>query len=56
MRTLLSFLPALSLSALALSACSGGENLPKEIVVGEYGSLTGAEASSRLQLVRCCRC
>jgi branched-chain amino acid transport system substrate-binding protein len=45
MRTLLSFLPALSLSALALTACSGGENLPKEIVVGEYGSLTGAEAT-----------
>jgi branched-chain amino acid transport system substrate-binding protein len=45
MRTLLSLLPALSLSALALTACSGGENLPKEIVVGEYGSLTGAEAT-----------
>ncbi len=45
MRTLLSFLPALSLSALALTACSGGETLPKEIVVGEYGSLTGAEAT-----------
>lgn len=45
MRTLLSLLPALSLSAFALSACSGGENLPKEIVVGQFGSLTGAEAT-----------
>lgn len=44
------FLPFLSsLAGLALlpliGACSGGEALPKEIVVGQYGSLTGAEAT-----------
>lgn len=46
MRSLLSFLPVLSLGALALSACSGGgEAAPKEIVVGQFGSLTGSEAT-----------
>ena len=45
------FLPLVSslvgLSLLSLAACSGGpaESLPKEIVVGQYGSLTGAEAT-----------
>ncbi len=40
------FLPVFA--SLALSpflACSGGEDLPKEIVIGQYGSLTGAEAT-----------
>ena len=31
--------------ALALSGCSGGQDQPKEIVIGEYGSLTGPEAT-----------
>ena len=44
------FLPLLSsLTGLALlpllGACSSGEALPKEIVVGQYGSLTGAQAT-----------
>src|SRR5262245_47934382 len=33
------------LLAAGLSACSGGADEPKEIVVGQYGSLTGSEAT-----------
>ncbi len=33
------------IAVLLLSACSGGADQPKEIVVGEYGSLTGAQAT-----------
>lgn len=33
------------MSALLLGACGGGADAPKEIVIGEYGSLTGTAAT-----------
>ncbi len=46
------FLTALALTASAalataggLAACGGGADAPKEIVIGQYGSLTGPEAT-----------
>ena len=33
------------LLATVLAACSGGQDGPKEIVVGQYGSLSGPEAT-----------
>lgn len=33
------------LLCLGLGACSGGSGAPKEIVVGQYGSLTGSQAT-----------
>lgn len=43
------FIPLLTTLALAglslLSACGGGADLPAEIVVGQFGSLTGPEAT-----------
>lgn len=39
----MSLVPLLALGLL--TACPGGKEEPKEIVIGEYGSLTGAEAT-----------
>jgi len=40
-----SLLCAVLLAGSSLLGCGGGANTPKEIVVGQYGSLTGAEAT-----------
>lgn len=38
-------LSALALAGSTLLGCAGGSDAPKEIVVGQYGSLTGPEAT-----------
>lgn len=46
MRTILKRLGVFALAtAFTLSACKGGADEPKEIVIGQYGSLTGTSAT-----------